>query len=114
MNSPDDPHSQSVFYRTLLDAQASAGIGLFIIEDGRIVFSNEAIQGMYGYTDAELRALPDFIVLAHPDDRERILRNYRRRLAGEQFDNRYDIGILTKSGARREAEVTVTPMPFAQ
>ncbi len=101
---------QHDLYRALLDAQASAGVGLLMIENERVVFSNAALRQLVGYTDEELRALPNFIALTHPDDRERVMDNHRRRVAGETFNNRYDIGILTKEGRRREAEITVAPL----
>jgi PAS domain S-box-containing protein len=110
----NDPGPEALLYRTLLDAQSSAGIGLFIIDDGRITYANAAIRALYGYSDEELRALPDFLVLAHPDDRARVLGNYRRRIAGEELANRYEIGILTKGGERREVEITVTAIQPGQ
>ncbi|MDO8934157.1 MAG: PAS domain S-box protein [Rhodocyclaceae bacterium] len=103
-DSPD----QHAFYQALLDAQSNAGIGLALIDEGRIVFANDAAAKLCGYSDEELRALPGFETLVHPADRERVMRNHRRRLAGEKFENRYEIGILTKGGERREAEITVT------
>lgn len=102
---------QHALYDALLDAQSDAGVGLFIIEQGRIIFANAAMSRLFGYSDAEFKALPSFIELAHPEDRERIMRNHQRRLAGEQFTNRYDIGIVTKAGERREAEITAGVMP---
>jgi len=37
--------------------------------------------------------------------------NHERRLRGESFENRYDIVVQTKSGERREAEITVATLP---
>lgn len=107
-------HRQYALYDALLAAQSDANVGLFIIDEGKVVFANRALCNLYGYTEDEIKSLPDFLILAHPDDRERILENHRRRLAGERFENRYNIGILTKSGERREAEITVGVMPSEQ
>lgn len=106
-----DPPAQHALHRALLDAQARAGIGLFIVKNGRIAFANEALCRMCGYSEAELCALPGFAALAHPDHRELIRRNYARRIAGEELGNTYEIGILARDGARREAQITVVPMP---
>lgn len=102
--------AQSARYETLLEAQSRADIGIFVIEEGRIVFTNEAMCRAFGYTMEEMKALPSYLELAHPVDRERIAENHRRRLKGEQFPNRYDIAIITKSGERREAEITASPI----
>jgi len=94
----------------LLDAQSRADIGLFIIEEGRIVFTNEAMCRLFGYSMEEMKGLPSYLELAHPVDRERVAQNHQRRLKGEQLPNRYDIAIITKSGARREVEITASPI----
>ncbi len=94
----------------LLDAQSRADIGLFVIEEGRVVFANDALCRLFGYTMEEFAALPSYLELAHPIDRERVAQNHQRRLKGEQFTNRYDIAIITKAGERREVEITASPI----
>lgn len=102
--------AQSARLEALLDAQSRADIGIFVIEAGRIVFTNDAMCRAFGYTMEEMRALPSYLELAHPVDRERVAQNHQRRLQGEQFTNRYDIAIITKAGERREAEITASPI----
>lgn len=99
---------QHALYQAMLDAQSLAGIGLFILSDGKVVFANPAAAQITGYSVDELKGLAHFNLVTHPDDRERVLRNHQRRLRGEVFDNRYDIGILTKDGNRRETEIAVS------
>ena len=94
----------------LLDAQSRADIGLFVIEAGRVVLANDALCRLFGYTLEEVKALPSYLELAHPVDRERVAANHQRRLQGEQFPNRYDIAIITKSGERCEVEITASPI----
>jgi len=94
----------------LLDAQARADIGLFVIEEGKVVFVNDALCRLFGYTSEEVKALPSYLELAHPADRERVAQNHQRRLQGELFPNRYDISIITKAGERREVEITASPI----
>jgi len=94
----------------LLDAQSRADIGLFVIEAGRVVFANDALCRLFGYTEAEIQALPSYLELAHPVDRERVARNHQRRLTGERFPNRYDIAIITRTGERREVEITASAL----
>lgn len=94
----------------LLDAQSRADIGLFVIEEGKVVFANEALCKLFGYTLEEIKALPSYLELAHPVDRERVAQNHQRRLQGELFPNRYDISAVTKTGERREVEITASPI----
>ncbi|MCX7156322.1 MAG: PAS domain S-box protein [Rhodocyclales bacterium] len=102
---------QTLRYRTLLDAQSDAGLGLFMIRNRRITFVNEAVSQMLGFSHEELLALPSYTELLHPDDLKRVALNHERRLRGDSFENRYDIVVQTKSGDRREAEITVALLP---
>ncbi|MGE5467183.1 MAG: PAS domain S-box protein [Ignavibacteria bacterium] len=113
MTGSDASPAPHLLHQALLDAQSRAGVGLFIIKDGRITFANDAICRMFGYSEAEMKALPDFTMLAHPDDRARIRANHQRRVAGEQFANTYEVGIVTHDGTRREAQITVVAMPVS-
>ncbi|HEX8961854.1 MAG TPA: ATP-binding protein [Rhodocyclaceae bacterium] len=99
---------QLEFAQAMLDAQAQAGVGLALIEYGRIVFANAAVERMSGYSMAELQSLSHFIHLAHPDDRERIMRNHFKGLAGEDNDDRYDFVLLQKDGGTRNLQLTQT------
>ena len=99
------------FAQALLDAQADAGIGLMIIERGRIIFANQAAEGITGYTAAEMKGLPTFIHLVHPDDRTRIMYNHLRRLDGERFANHYDFMLLRKDGSMGYADLAVAAIP---
>lgn len=96
------------FAQAMLDAQARAGIGLAIIEFGRIVLANGAVERMTGYSLAELQALPHFVQIAHPDDRELIMRNHLRHLSGEDIEDRYDFMLLRRDGGTRHIQLAQT------
>ncbi|MBL8489811.1 MAG: PAS domain S-box protein, partial [Rhodocyclaceae bacterium] len=102
-----DLSEQNALNQAMLDAQSEAGIGQIVIENGRVVFCNEAICHLAGYSADEMLHLSSFLELCHPTDRERVAFNHQRRLTGESFENRYDISILTKYGERREVEIAV-------
>ncbi len=104
---------QHAFQDALVQAQSDAGLGMIIIEKGRVIHANDAFCRMYGYTQKEVEALSSFLELAHPDDRERVLRNHQRRLNGEAFENSYRISIITKAGERRAVDMTVAFMEGA-
>ncbi len=98
----------------LLEAQTDAGVGLFAVKHGRIVSTNAAVVAITGYSSEEIKALSDFAPLVHPDDRDRVMCIHLLRLAGERCSTRYEFSILTKTGERREVEVSVTIMPYAE
>jgi len=98
-------------YQALLKAQSDIDEGLFIIENQRIVYANDALCRMTGYSQEELRALSCFSALVHPDLREAIMARHLRRGAGEQLENRYEVDILTKTGKSCSVEVAVATMP---
>ena len=99
------------FAQTLLNAQSDAGVGLMIIEHGRIVFANRAIEETFGYAADEICSLPTFLTIVHPDDRLRVIHNHMRRMQGERFDNHYDVAIQRKDGSYGHADLTVATLP---
>jgi PAS domain S-box-containing protein len=101
---------QFELYQAVVRAQSDVGEGLLIIEEGRIVFVNDALCRISGYSTLEVLARRNFLDLVHEEDRERVGENYRRRLAGESVEERYEIGIVTRDGERREAEIAVATL----
>ncbi len=98
------------FAQAMLDAQAHAGVGLAIIEYGRIVFANAAVERMSGYALPELQAMSHFVQIAHPDDREHIMRNHFKGLAGQGCEDRYDFVLLRQDGSVRNIQWAQTPI----
>ena len=103
------------FQETLLNALTDIGIQQMVITDGRIVHvGNRALAHEFGFTDAMIAAHPPLESILHPDDRARILDYHRRRLAGEPVPDTYELALLTRSGERREFEVSVSVVPGSQ
>jgi len=74
--------------------------GVFIIQDGRLVFYNKALTGLSGYTAEELdgKLLSDLIA---PEDREMVVSRTRERAQGRQVPELYEFSLLHKDGTRR-------------
>ncbi len=85
-------------YRALVEHSLQ---GLLIFQDGRVVFANQAMADITGYSVAELVALSPEQVRAfvHPEDRETVWRRHLRRMAGEPVLQRYDFRGLRKDGS---------------
>lgn len=103
---------QNALYQALLKAQSDVGEGVFLIEDGRLVFVNDAVCAISGYSREEILALPSFLELACEEDRPRLLDKHRRRLAGEQFESRDEMGLRARDGRRVETEIAVATLPM--
>jgi hypothetical protein len=71
--------------------------GILILQDARIVHANPAIERLTGFALDELIGR-EFGPLVHPDDRAMVAERHRRRMAGDAFEPRYDIRILTRAG----------------
>ncbi len=84
-------------YHALVDHSLQ---GLLIFQEQRIVFANQAIADMSGYTTDELLALsPEGIkALIHPDDRELAWQRQKDRIQGKSVPERYEIRLIHKNG----------------
>ncbi len=68
--------------------------GIFIAQDGLLVFVNPMMERMSGLRREELLNRP-FIDLVHPDDREMVSRYHTARMAGEPVPAVYDCRMLS-------------------
>jgi PAS domain S-box-containing protein len=84
-------------YRILVDNMQD---GVFIIQDDRFVFANEALIRMVGYTPEEAIGLEFWKTIA-PEDREMVVDRHRRRKAGEEIPREYEFRVLHKDQTTR-------------
>ncbi len=84
-------------FRTLIESSIQ---GLMVIQDGRIVMTNDAFARMIGYTEDELLNLPPGRIAEtiHPEDREELMGRLRRRLEGHEEPRHYKARSLHKDG----------------
>lgn len=83
-------------YRTLVD---SIQDGVFLIENGIILFVNRAFCTMIGYdiTDIEGCAFTKFVA---PEDMDLVVNNYKLRQEGKPAPSSYEWRMLHKNGGR--------------
>ncbi|MEN3010859.1 MAG: diguanylate cyclase [Candidatus Bipolaricaulaceae bacterium] len=86
-------------------------VGVYVIQDGRIVFANAGMSRIGGYTKEELlgRDYRDFV---HPEDRAAVQANLERRLRGEDAPRRYRFRALHKDGTTLTLEVQAWPILY--
>jgi PAS domain S-box-containing protein len=84
-------------YRTLID---NIQDGVFIIQDGKMQFVNEAFAKVCGYTVEEVMG-KDFAELVAPEDLEMVADRYRRRQTGEDVTKEYEFHMMHKDERTR-------------
>ena len=72
--------------------------GIFVIENEKMAFVNQAFANMLSYEVNELIGRP-FIELVAPEDHILIMERYLSRLAGEYVPAQYEIRLLTSQGS---------------
>ena len=90
-------------YRLLIDASSE---GILVVQDGKLQFANKKVLDVIGHSKEELMARP-FPDLVHPDDREMMLDQYRKRTKGEIPDT-FFFRIFDKDGNMRWIETRGT------
>jgi len=74
--------------------------GVFILQDSKLIFVNEALASMIGYSVEEMTDL-EFLPLIAPEYRQLTDDRNRKRLAGETVESEYEFDILHKDGSTR-------------
>ena len=98
-------------YRALVEHSLQ---GLIIIQDMRIVFANQAMAEISGYSveemlDASADVLRDFV---HPQDRERVWQLHQARLDGEPVPDRHAFRALHKDGSTLWLEIHTSRVDY--
>jgi len=81
-------------YSTLVE---DALVGVYIIQNGKIVFANDKLAEIYGYPKDALIGM-ESIELVHPGDRPQVKKIREKRLKGEKVPSEYEIRGLKKDG----------------
>jgi PAS domain S-box-containing protein len=81
-------------YSTLVE---DALIGVYIIQDGKIVFANDKFAEIYGYAKDELIGM-ESLELIHPENRDEVRQMREKRLSGEKAPSEYEIRGLKNNG----------------
>jgi len=88
--------------------------GMVIIQKGRVVFANPAMEKISGYSRQELQAFtPEEIRnVVHPEDRNRVWENMQRRMKGEEVPSSYEFRFLHKNGEVRWVKIAATRINY--
>lgn len=89
-------------FRSLAESSTA---GVFILDATGLLFVNDAMTTVSGYSRGELLAMRSMEFL-HPDDRPMVAERIKRRLAGEDVPAHYEVRVRRKDGTNRQVSVT--------
>jgi diguanylate cyclase (GGDEF)-like protein/PAS domain S-box-containing protein len=103
-------------HEAVLEAQARMGQGILIVDlaNGKIVYANEAVAAMSGYTVEEILDLQSFVSLSPAPYADAMEEARQERLDGKDQPNEWDTVIHCKDGTRLEIEVAISPVEGEQ
>ncbi len=84
-------------YRQVIENAEEA---ILVLQDGWVKFCNPKSVEISGYAEEEQKGRP-FIEFMDPDNRDLIMKNYTRRVAGKTSPARYEITFIHKDGRPR-------------
>lgn len=93
---------RNILYRTLVE---SSHTGIFIIQNNKIVFANEVVARMLGYTIDEINSLPHPYSIISPEFRDIAMERYRAREMGSEVPENYELKVITKDGKEKWLKV---------
>jgi PAS domain S-box-containing protein len=91
-------------YRLVVENATEA---IFIGQDWLIKFPNPSLLAMFGYSEEDIASPSshNFIDLVHPEERETAVKNYLKRIHGEEVPSNYPYRLLLKSGKELHIEL---------
>jgi PAS domain S-box-containing protein len=88
-------------YRLLINTACES---IVVAQGGLLTFVNPATISLLGYSERDLTGKP-FSEFIHPDDRDMVIENYRRRIAKETVQSRYAFRVVTRDGVDKWVEI---------
>jgi len=95
-------------YQSLLK---NALFGIYILQEGKIVYINPIAEELLGYEEGELIG-EHFTKIVHPDDVAIVKKRYMAREKGKKSPSKYEVKLLTKNGEVRHVEIMATPITY--
>jgi len=90
-------------YKTIVE---QSNDGIFVAQQGNIVYANPQFYRMADYEQNELVGIPKTELIA-PEDRDQVADYHAARLAGDAAPETYEVDLLTKSGDHIPVELSV-------
>ena len=101
---------QKELYESLIDTQSEMGHGIAITENESIIYVNDMLCKMYGYTKDEVLNFSSFIDILVPEERERLVERLSQRINGTDDVDTGETIVLRKDGRRVHIEYSIKKM----
>jgi len=106
-NTEEALRSQRDLYETLLKTQSEMGEGVSITSAEKIVYVNDAVCNIYGYSREEILGMKSFLDIIPADEKAALTERLRQRISGEREQSTGETKIMRKDGRIVNIEYTV-------
>ena len=89
---------QKDLYETLLKTQSEMGEGVSIVDGQKIIYVNDAVCNIYGYSREEILKLNSFLDLVPEEEKQSLKEKLQKRIAGEREQSSGETKIIHKEG----------------
>jgi len=103
----EDLRKQKSLYETLLKTESEMGQGVSITEGEKIIYVNDAVCIIYGYSREEILQLPSFLSIIPDEERDRLIERLKQRIIGDRQQSSGETQIIRKDGKIVDLEYTV-------
>lgn len=110
----DEVVGENDFHKALLAAQSDAGEGVLLIESGRVIYANRAMEILSGYSEDELKTLWVWMDLVGSSGAELLKAGSTGSGVLHPSSGRREIMLKMRDGQRRPCEVVVTSFRHAE
>ena len=98
---------QKNLYETLLKTESEMGEGVSITENEKMIYVNDAVCNIYGYSREEILQLSSFIDILPEDEKPRLIEQLKKRISGERVQSSGETRVQRKDGRIIDIEYTV-------
>jgi len=90
-----EKHEKEELFRS---SASASPVGIFLRQGKRLIYANEALSKITGYSVEELLSLEDLLSLIHPKDRGKVKKVMIQRDMGKKGVKKYEVRIKRKDG----------------
>ncbi len=108
MSAENLPPLTEAHYRAVIE---HLGEGMIVAQDERVVFANPRAAELAGLPMSDLLN-SGLMARIHPEDQAMVMDRFRRRIAGEQVESRYEVRLLLPDGLVRWLAISVSVVPW--
>ncbi|MGY6519724.1 MAG: sensor domain-containing protein [Lysobacteraceae bacterium] len=108
VNAEQALQQSQALYKVLVDSSQD---GVFLIQNGRVVFANQSMARMLGMTVEALTG-SEYMALVAPEDRDAQLARRQERESGSSRTQRYEITLVRPDGSRLLCEVVASAVEY--